>query len=86
VRNSFEVHVVNKTSRTVRFERHGVPRPELSYVVSMPQLVVPELHDQRIPVFSDFPLHSRHDGDAALIELKLDGKTVSTLRAPLLGP
>jgi cytochrome c oxidase accessory protein FixG len=86
VRNAFEIHVVNKTSRTVRFELHGVPQPDLSYVVSMPQIVLPELHDQRIPVFIDFTLHSRHDGDAALIELKLDGQTVSTLRAPLLGP
>jgi cytochrome c oxidase accessory protein FixG len=86
VRNNFEVHLVNKTSKLTVFELRGAADAKLHYTVAMPRVELGELRDQRVPVFVDFPLGSVKSGERAGIELRMDGELVQTLQAPLLAP
>lgn len=86
VRNSFEVHVVNKRAEKTVFELRGVPQGSLHYTLAMPKLTVDELRDRRVPVFVDFPAGSMHSGAVAQIELRMDGQVVRVLSAPLITP
>lgn len=86
IRNAFEIHLVNKSSGTALFELRGVPDPRLQYVVAMPRLSLPELSDQRVPVFIDMSRASATRVRAANIEVRMNGQLVTTLRAPLITP
>jgi len=86
VRNSFEVHLVNKTSRPAVFELRGAPETKLRYIVAMPRLQLGELRDQRVPLFVEFALGAVHSGERGAIELRMNGELVKTLQAPLLAP
>ncbi|HKP63322.1 MAG TPA: cytochrome c oxidase accessory protein CcoG [Polyangiales bacterium] len=86
VRNAFEVHLVNKRSGSAVFELRGLPQGSLRYTIALPKLSIGELHDQRIPVFVDFPAGSLRAGAAAQLELRIDGRPVRVLSAPLIAP
>lgn len=86
VRNAFEVHLVNKQSRDVVFELSGGEDPRLRYTISMPRLVLPELQDQRVPVFVDFAQDAVESGERAQLEVRANGELVRTLPMPLLAP
>jgi hypothetical protein len=86
VRNAFEVHRVNKQNRDAEFVLQGKTRGKLRFTIALPKIVLPELGDQRIPVFIDFAQGSVQSGERADIELLMDGQVVRLLRAPLLAP
>jgi cytochrome c oxidase accessory protein FixG len=86
VRNAFEVHLVNKRSGTAKFELRGVAQGSLHYTIALPKLVIPELHDQRVPIFVDFPAADPRRPAAAQIEVWIDGERMRTLQAPLVAP
>jgi cytochrome c oxidase accessory protein FixG len=86
VRNAFEVHLVNKQSRAVAFELRGKTDDRLRYTISVPHIVLPELTDQRVPVFVDFAEGSVESGQRGELEVRTDGQLVRTLALPLLAP
>ena len=86
VRNAFEVHLVNKQSRDAVFELSGKTDERLRYTVSMPRIVLPELRDQRVPVFVEFADGAVQSGQRAQLEVRIDGQLVRTLSLPLLAP
>lgn len=68
VRNSFEVHLINKRSRQEIFVIEPESLPGLSFVVSTRQITLDSLASTRVPIFvtndrsslhGDFPLHVR---------------------------
>ena len=86
VRNAFEVHLVNKHSHDAIFELSGKFDERLRYTISMPRIVLPELRDQRVPVFVDFADGAIQSGERALLEVRVEGQLVRTLQMPLLAP
>jgi cytochrome c oxidase accessory protein FixG len=51
VRNAFEIHLVNKTSRTETFAVEPVATPGESFVVPMQRVEIEPLGSRRIPIF-----------------------------------
>jgi cytochrome c oxidase accessory protein FixG len=51
VRNSFELHMVNKRGGEETYEIKADPMPGLSFVVATPEVTLPSLGQARVPVF-----------------------------------
>lgn len=51
LRNGFEIHLVNKTSATARYEIRPLPAPDLEFIVPLGAVEVEPLGSRRIPVF-----------------------------------
>jgi cytochrome c oxidase accessory protein FixG len=88
VRNSFEVHLVNKQSHDAVFELRGISKGQnkLHFTIAVPRVQLAELSDQRVPIFIDFAAGTVQSGERADIDLVIDGQVVRTLHAPLLAP
>jgi cytochrome c oxidase accessory protein FixG len=83
VRNSLELHLINKTGRTVTFHVSGVEADELEYVVAMPQVTLDSLQARRIPVFVQAP----NDGKRRALRLRVDdGSQPRELSVPFVAP
>jgi cytochrome c oxidase accessory protein FixG len=88
IRNAFELHVVNKQSKTASFEVEAVDAPELTFVIPMKEVEIEALGSRRLPFFvtmeqsqfkADRPFVIRvHDRAAADVP-------VHTTRAVFLG-
>jgi cytochrome c oxidase accessory protein FixG len=86
VRNSFEVHLVNKRAQDMTFMVRGINHSALTYVIAIPRITLSALAGQRIPIFVEFPLGTVHDGDKARIEISADHAPTRVVEAPLLAP
>jgi polyferredoxin len=51
VRNTLELHLVNKQAREVRFELTPVAGADMEFAVSMPQLTLGPMAERRVPLF-----------------------------------
>lgn len=86
VRNSFEVHVVNKRGHRAVFTVEGEADARFHYVVATPRLELGPLEDRRVPVFVEVDPRRVQDGESALIHVRQDEGLETTLRAPLILP
>jgi cytochrome c oxidase accessory protein FixG len=88
VRNSFEIHLVNKENETRTFRLQPVPSENLSYVVAIESPQVPSLDSTHVPVFVTHRRGDLRPGQQAQVQVsQVDGDHHPiTVQAPLLGP
>jgi cytochrome c oxidase accessory protein FixG len=86
VRNSFEVHLVNKRAQRARFTLTGKSGAAVRYTIAMPSVVLSALENRSVPVFVSFERGAVHDGDHARILLQVPGEEPALLEAPLIAP
>jgi len=86
VRNSFELHVVNKRSDKLVLSIEGASPAPIGYVISMPKLSLASLSHQLVPVFVTFRIGSVKDGTRARIKLTPDHGEPMTVELPLIAP
>lgn len=86
VRNSFELHLVNKRASHAEFVVEAQGPDELQYTISIPRVSLEPLQSQRIPVFVSYPRGSSADGRRAKLRVSVQGEPPKDVSAPLLGP
>ncbi len=86
VRNSFEVHVVNKRGEPMTFTIEGQSPAPIQYVIAMPKLTLPSLGSQHVPVFVTFPKGSLKDGARAKLTVSSTQGEPKRLELPLIVP
>ncbi|MGD8862278.1 MAG: cytochrome c oxidase accessory protein CcoG [Myxococcales bacterium] len=88
VRNAFEIHVVNKQSRTVTYRIEDASDGPEQYTIAMPRLTLRSLQSQRVPVFVSFPRGAVEDGSPATLRVVAEGDDGETLQvtSPLIAP
>ncbi len=85
VRNSFDVHLVNKRSESVTYDIEVKGPPELVTVVSTPELTVDGLADRHVPIFFDVR-RERYAGDFTVdVIVRPRGKDARTVKVTFLG-
>ncbi len=87
VRNSFEVHLVNKSGDDETFEISGSPNNAVDYTIATPSVKLESLESQRIPVFVRGPAKGR-DFTSVTVQVCTASKeaTCRNLQAPFLAP
>lgn len=86
VRNSFEIHLVNKRSQRATFQLQGVHDPRVRYVVAMPTVTLNALDDARVPVFVETRRGERPTRAMAQIRVVQQDGEAQVLDAPLVLP
>jgi cytochrome c oxidase accessory protein FixG len=86
VRNSFEIHVVNKRAATLKLQIIGESPTPIRYVIAMPTLTLQSLGHQLVPVFITFAAGSVRDGTRARVTVIADGHDPMRLELPLIAP
>lgn len=86
VRNSFEIHLVNKRSEPIVVSIEGAPSGHLHYTVAMPEAKLGSLQHVRIPVFVTFERGTARDGEQAEIRISGGRAEPRILHAPLIAP
>jgi hypothetical protein len=59
VRNTLELHLVNKQAHEVRFQLTPVASAEMEFAVSMPELTLGPMAERRVPLFVIAPADGR---------------------------
>lgn len=86
VRNSFEVHVVNKRGEPLDFTIQGTSPAPIHYVIAMPKLRLKSLGSQHVPVFVTFPKGALKDGARAKLTVSSAQGEPRLLELPLIVP
>jgi len=86
VRNSFEVHVVNKRSDSMTFTITGESPAPIGYVIAMPKLTLKSLANQLVPVFVTFPKGTLKEGARAKLTVTSTTGEPKLLELPLIVP
>ena len=86
VRNSFEIHLVNKRSERIHLSLTGAPSARIHCVIAMAEVELGSLQHQRVPVFVSFRRGTVRDGERAEIRIEGGGDEPRILQAPLLAP
>jgi hypothetical protein len=83
IRNSLELHLVNKRGEPVHFTLSAEPEQALDYVIARTDLTLPSLGSQRIPVFVEGP----NDRVSRKIRIRVDdGREPRTIEGPFVAP
>jgi len=84
VRNTFEIHLINKESETVSYTVEGVT-PSVSYIIPTPKVEIESLGSRRIPVFITMP-QSEFQGDTRVkVKVTRVGGETKELTTTFLG-
>ena len=83
VRNSLELHLVNKRADTVTFQLSAEPGSQLTYVVARPKVTLESLRELRVPVFVSGP----NDGARRVLRIRVDdGIEPRVVEGPFVAP
>jgi cytochrome c oxidase accessory protein FixG len=83
VRNSLELHLVNKRGSEVTFVLSPAPGQDLDYVIARTRVVLPSLGSARVPVFALAP----NDGHVRRVRVRVDdGVTPRIIEGPFVAP
>lgn len=87
LRNPLSVHLVNKADEPILVRLTATAGPEATCVLPMPEVQIPALADQNVPLLVTLPLADFHRGMEVVVTVELvDEDETRSLSAPLLGP
>ena len=86
VRNGFQIHLVNKDSEPRTFHIVGIAKDNEQFIVAMPEVELPSLGSQQVPVFVTFPKGTVVDGTKTTIVVDAGHGDVRQLFPPLAAP
>jgi cytochrome c oxidase accessory protein FixG len=88
VRNSLQVHLVNKRSTPETYYLEVQPAEGMSVVLPMPAISVGPLSDARVPIFLSVPLERFHGGVPVLVRVAREGdeQGARVVAGTFLGP
>lgn len=86
VRNSFELHVVNKRADSMEFTIVGSSPAPIAYVIAMPKLTLKSLGSQHVPVFVTFPKNALQNGARAKLTIASSSGEPKYVELPLIVP
>ena len=86
VQNSFQLHLVNKTDRTVRFAIAPRAADGVEYVLAEREVALAPFEGRNVPVFVTTARAGFRRGREAVLDVSADGLAPRVVSAPLLGP
>ena len=88
VRNSFDLHLVNKTDEPQTFRIEPDTRTGMTFTVTRPVVEIPSLQSAHIPIFARLPRRDVRGSERVRITVRMDGNgdDAAPIEAPFLGP
>lgn len=88
VRNSLELHVVNKRNEPTTFQIEPQPEGGLDYVIPMREVTLESLASKRVPVFVRLPADQPAKGLSARVSVTYEGNGAErkVVTAPFIAP
>ena len=86
LRNSYEIHLVNKEPDTVTFSIDPMPARGLTFVIPMRTVRLESLGERRIPVFVSTPVETAHRETVEIVVRAGGGGETQHVEAPFIAP